>query len=54
MKPLKGHEQSNVEIENKVVASFTDNKLFNYQQETMPSAMKDFYWHTLNVVSRTF
>jgi len=32
MKPLKGHEQSNVEIENKVVASFTGNKLFNYQQ----------------------
>jgi hypothetical protein len=41
-----------VEIENKVVASFTGNKLFNYQQETVPPAMKEFYWHTLNVVLR--
>ena len=54
MKPLKGHEQSNVEIENKVITSFTGNKLFNYHQETLPSAMKEFYQHTLNVVSRMF
>jgi hypothetical protein len=43
-----------MKIEYHTIASLPGNQLFDNQQETMPSGVKEFQWHTFYMILQLF